>query len=74
MYFPFEQVSLKFVLMKVSRNIRKIRQFSELEFELLLGKIEDLIALRGILLEHLPLIPMEKSKYGRAIAIADQLK
>ncbi|NLJ94138.1 MAG: CYTH domain-containing protein [Clostridiaceae bacterium] len=52
----------------------KIEQFSELEFELLLGKIEDLIALRGILLEHLPLIPMEKSKYGRAIAIADQLK
>ena len=52
----------------------KIEQFSELEFELLSGKGVDLVALKGILLEHLPLVPMRQSKYGRAIAIADQLK
>ncbi len=49
-----------------------IELFSELEFELLNGKKEDLMALNTMLLNQLPLIPAHKSKYGRAIEIADQ--
>lgn len=53
-------------------NSEHIEFFSEMELELLNGKREDLIALNTILLNQLPIIPADQSKYGRAIEIADQ--
>ncbi len=52
----------------------QIEQFSEIEFELLSGKTEDAISLHNTLLQKLPLISAAKSKYGRAIEIADRYR
>lgn len=52
----------------------KIDFFSEMEIELLNGKREDLMALNTVLLNQLPIYPAQKSKYGRAIDIADRFK
>ncbi|HZJ68508.1 MAG TPA: CYTH domain-containing protein [Candidatus Eisenbacteria bacterium] len=55
-------------------NSEHVEQFSELEFELLSGSMDDLLSLRTVLLEELPIIAAKISKYEQAIAIADQFK
>lgn len=51
-----------------------VEQFSELEFELLSGPKEDLLNLKNVLLDKLPLVAAKVSKYGQAIAIADRYR
>lgn len=48
-----------------------VKQFSEIELELLTGNREDLISLKHEFLTKLPLISATKSKYDLAIEIAD---
>lgn len=51
-----------------------VEQFSEIEFELLSGHKDDLLALYISLIKQLPIVPQKLSKYGRAIAIANRYR